>query len=308
MQLLNIVPTNINYTSRIMNRNIANLKLIYPFIEIGNIGYSVLGDNIPFIRIGKGQKEVLYAASFHANEWITSVLLMKFIENYCSALRLGGNIYGFDAKNIFSKTSIYIIPMVNPDGVNLVNSAISFSSNAYNSAKSISNTFPDIPFPSGWKANISGVDLNLQFPAKWETAKKIKFSQGFSFPSPRDFVGFGPLTEPESIAIYNFTLIHNFKLVIAFHTQGKEIYWQFQNLQPKESFYIGQQFEKASGYTLENTPYNSSFAGYKDWFIQTYKKPGYTIEAGFGKNPLPIYQFNEIYNDIIGILVLGAVL
>ena len=118
----------------------------------------------------------------------------------------------------------------------------------------------------------------------------------------------GPLTEPEALAIYNFTLSHNFRLVISYHTQGKEIYWQFQEFNPQDSLYIGQQFAKASGYVLADTPYNSSFAGYKDWFIQNYNRPGYTIEAGIGQNPLPISQFNDIYQNNLGILVLGAVL
>ena len=154
----------------------------------------------------------------------------------------------------------------------------------------------------------TGVDLNLQFPAGWEQVKEIKYSQGFNKPSPRDFVGFGPLTEPESLAIYNFTLLHGFRLVITFHTQGKEIYWQFQNFNPPSSFYIGSRFAEVSGYKLAQTPYNSSFAGYKDWFIQEYNRPGYTIEAGIGINPLPISQFDEIYNDNIGILILGSIL
>ena len=118
----------------------------------------------------------------------------------------------------------------------------------------------------------------------------------------------GPLTEPEALAIYNFTLSHNFRLVISYHTQGKEIYWQFQEFNPQDSLYIGQQFAKASGYVLADTPYNSNFAGYKDWFIQNYNRPGYTIEAGIGQNPLPISQFNDIYQNNLGILVLGAVL
>lgn len=127
-------------------------------------------------------------------------------------------------------------------------------------------------------------------------------------PAPRDFVGYGPLTEPEALAIYNFTLSHNFNLILAYHTQGKEIYWNFQNINPPRGYYIGQQFANTSGYSLTNVPYNSSFAGYKDWFIQTYNRPGYTIEAGIGENPLPISQFNEIYRDNLGILILGAVL
>ena len=159
-----------------------------------------------------------------------------------------------------------------------------------------------------WKLiNSTGVDLNLQFPAGWDEARKIKFSQGFISPAPRDFVGFAPLTEPEALALYNFTLRHHFRLILAYHTQGKEIYWQFQNYAPKESITIGNQFSQISGYTLADVPYNSSFAGYKDWFLQEYRKPGFTIEAGIGINPLPISQFNEIYNDNLGILLLASV-
>ncbi len=153
----------------------------------------------------------------------------------------------------------------------------------------------------------TGVDLNLQFPALWEKAKEIKYAQGFNKPAPRDFVGFGPLTEPESLAIYNFTLSHNFSLILSYHSQGEVIYWQFQDYNPPRSLEIGEKLSQASGYSLEETPFNSSFAGYKDWFIQNYNKPGYTIEVGIGENPLPISQFDEIYNDNLGILVLSAV-
>lgn len=152
------------------------------------------------------------------------------------------------------------------------------------------------------------MDLNLQFPAGWEQAKQIKYSQGFTSAAPRDYVGHYPLSTPEAQAVYYFTTSHNFKLVIAYHTQGKEIYWQFQNYTPTNSFEIGQKFANASGYTLAQTPYNSSFAGYKDWFIQNYNLPGYTVEAGIGENPLPISQFDTIYQDNEEILVLGMVL
>jgi len=119
-------------------------------------------------------------------------------------------------------------------------------------------------------------------------------------------VGFGPLTEPEALAMYDFTLSHDFALVLAYHTQGREIYWNFQNTNPPNGYRIGRIFSDVSGYALADVPYNSSFAGYKDWFIQTYHKPGYTIEAGFGENPLPLLQFSEIYQDNLGILVLAA--
>lgn len=304
---MSIVSTNIPYSFNILVQNLYNLLQTYPFLNVQIFGNSVLGKPIYVIKLGRGSNKVFYSASIHANEWITTPLLMKFVEDYCVSYVNNTTLYGYSVRDLFKHSSIYIMPMVNPDGVNLVTNSLNNIS-AYQAAKFISNQYPYIPFPSGWKANIRGVDLNLQFPAGWEIAKQIKYAQGFISPAPRDFVGYAPLTEPEALALYNFTLANNFRLVISYHTQGKEIYWNFQDFNPENSRAIGEQFAEASGYTLADTPYNSSFAGYKDWFIQEYNKPGYTIEAGIGQNPLPISQFDEIYNDNLGILVLGAIL
>ena len=303
----NVVNTQASYSSEILEKDIRNLKLIYPFLEVGEIGKSVLNKSLPYIKIGNGNKKVFYSAAFHASEWITSPVLMKFLEEYAKAFVENKNIFGYNAQALYYTTSLYIVPMVNPDGVDLVTGSIKNVEDAYKNAVQIANNFPEILFPDGWKANINGVDLNLQFPAGWEQAKEIKFSQGYTMPAPKNYVGTAPISEPESRAIYDFTLKNDFKLVIAYHTQGKEIYWNFQNLALESAKIIGEKFAKVSGYLLTEVPYNSSFAGYKDWFIQEHIKPGYTVEAGLGENPLSISQFNEIYNDNIGILVLGLV-
>lgn len=308
----NIVPTDMSYPYRIMMMNISALVKKYPFIVTGTYGTSVLGKKIPYIKLGNGEKEVFYSASIHANEWINSVVMMKFIEDYAIAVENKESnidpIFSDNIKKLYDETTIYIAPMVNPDGVDLVVGDLDRNSAAYRNAKTIANNFPNIPFPNGWKANILGVDLNLQFPANWILARENKFEQGYIRPAPRDFVGYGPLTEPEAIDIYNFTLSNDFELILVYHTQGEVIFWRYLNLEPPESEKIAQAFEKTSGYTLDDVADTGSYAGYRDWFIQDYKRPGFTIETGSGVNPLPISQFNKIYSDNVGILITAALM
>ena len=218
------------------------------------------------------------------------------------------SIGGYSASTLFNTTTINIVPLVNPDGVDLVTGALNKNTSAYQRADTIANDYPSIPFPSGWKANILGTDLNLNYPAGWENAREIKFAQGFTSPSPRDFVGTEPLSAPESRAMADYTRENNFNLTLSYHTQGEVIFWKYLDYMPPNAFDIGVQLSGASGYSLETTPPESAYAGYKDWFIQTYNLPGYTIEAGRGINPLPISNFNKIYNDNEKLLVYAALL
>ena len=119
-------------------------------------------------------------------------------------------------------------------------------------------------------------------------------------------MGRAPLNQLESRALAGYTEFIDPALVLAYHSQGKEIYWQFGDYQVPGARELGEEFARVSGYSLAETPYASSFAGYKDWFIQYFRRPGYTIEVGTGENPLPLSQFDEIYRDNLGILVTGA--
>ncbi len=112
---MSIVSTNVSYNYDILIKDMYALKNAYPFLYIDSIGDSVLGNAIVYFRIGRGKKEVFYNASFHANEWITTPILMKFIEDFCIAFSNNSTIYGYNAREIFNSVSIYIVPMVNPD-------------------------------------------------------------------------------------------------------------------------------------------------------------------------------------------------
>ncbi|MNJ38850.1 Gamma-D-glutamyl-L-diamino acid endopeptidase 1 [compost metagenome] len=93
----------------------------------------------------------------------------------------------------------------------------------------------------------------------------------------------------------------NFAYVLAFHTQGKVIYWGFQGLEPPYAETMVNEFARVSGYEpIRNI---ESYAGYKDWFIQDWRRPGFTVELGRGVNPLPLGQFDEIYEESLGILL-----
>lgn len=302
---IDVVDTNIDYTYEIMERDIQGLKARYPFLEVGVAGQSVLGKNLYYIKLGNGPNEVFYNAAHHALEWITSPLLMKFIENFSKAYVGRYNIGGYSPRNIWNQSTIYIMPMVNPDGVDLVLNGLQRDNPYYDRLIEWNNGSTD--FSQNWQANIRGVDLNHNYNAAWQLSKEAGEQLGITGPGPTRYPGAYPESEPESKAVADFTRSHNFTLVLAYHTQGEVIFWTFMGLQPPESRTIGELFEQVSGYPLQEIYGIASYAGYKDWFIQEYRRPGYTVEAGKGKNPLPISQFDKIYNDNIELLLLASV-
>lgn len=293
-------------TSKLCSETIDALVNAYPSCRSEVLTETAFGRPVKTLVIGDGERKVLFTAAHHANEWITTPVLLKFVEELAEAIQNGGKIWGVDARTIGRLVSIHTVPMVDPDGVDLVTGAIEPGSLEYAAAEALAAFYPNIPFTSGWKANLLGVDLNLQYPAGWLTAREIKFAAGYDRPGPRDYVGRAPLTQRESRALAEYTEAVNPRLVLAYHTQGKVIYWQFRDYEVKGARELAEEFARVSGYQMEDTPYESSFAGYKDWFIQNFRRPGFTIEAGSGENPLPLSQFDTIYRDNLGILVTAA--
>ena len=270
---------------------ILNLETAYPFINRRSIGTSVSGKPLWEIQIGNGSKKIHMNGAFHANEWITSVVLLNLLERYLFLLANDFSFMGFRAADLYRHTSLSIVPMVNPDGVDLV---LNGPPDGFRAAVLAINDGSD-EFVH-WKANLLGVDLNKQYPANWEIDQKRKAPDR---PAPRDYPGKAPLTEPESIAMADLAAKSDFARLLAFHTQGEEFYWGYEGFEPPQSAVIAKEFERVSGYKA--VQYVDSHAGYKDWFIQEFRRPGFTIELGKGINPLPLSHLQKIIADMEGL-------
>ncbi|MDD3766076.1 MAG: M14 family metallocarboxypeptidase [Eubacteriales bacterium] len=267
-----------------LKKDIDVIKKNFPFIDVDVIGKSVNGRNIYSLRLGKGEKKILYNAAHHGLEWITAKLLMKFVFDYAKSYIKGVRLKGYNIRKLHERVSIYIVPMVNPDGIEI--------------SKEMKM----------WQSNARGVDLNHNYDAGWEEYKELAEKEGIGVPSHTRFPGAHPESEPESKALADFTRRINPEYVLAFHSQGQVIYWQYQDYFPPNSLEIAQKLSAVSGYKLDLADGLSSYSGYKDWFIKEFGKPGYTIEVGAGENPLPIEQFDGIYSDILEMLVMAETL
>ncbi|NLK72287.1 MAG: LysM peptidoglycan-binding domain-containing protein [Clostridiales bacterium] len=302
---IDVVDTNIAYNYEVLERDIAGLKARYPFIETGSAGQSVLGRNLYYLKLGNGPNKVFYNGGIHSLEWLPVPVLMKWIENFSSAYAVSRNIRGYDVRSIWDQSTIYIIPMVNPDGIDIVLNGPQPDNPYYNQLLEWNDT--GRPFSQVWNANTRGVDLNHNYDALWYEYQQLAEELGYGQPGPTRYPGPSPESEPETQAIVKFIREHDFRLIIAYHSQGQVIYWNFQNLAPPVARTIGEMFSNVSGYALDETTGTAAYSGMKDWFIQEYRRPGYTIETGLGVNPLPISQIPQIYDENEELLLLAAV-
>ncbi|SHH49757.1 M14 family metallopeptidase [Clostridium grantii] len=301
--LIPIVDTNVDYTYDILEMDLEGLKAVYPFLEVTTEGKSVLGRNLYTIKLGKGPNKVFYNGAHHALEWITTPLLMKFIEEFAGAYAMEQNIAGYDPETIWNTNTIYIMPMVNPDGVDLVLNGLKKDNPYYNDL--IKWNHGSIDFSRRWSANNRGVDLNHNYDASWQESKDSEIYYGVEGPGPRRYSGPSPVSEPEAKAVVAFTEKILPELVLAYHSQGRVIYWNYNNMATDRMKKIGEELAKTAGYFLAETYGSASYAGYKDWVIKKFMKPGYTVEVGLGINPLPISQFDRIYKENLGLLLKG---
>lgn len=283
--------------SAALEARITALHARYPFLHCRTLAHADGGRRVSALELGQGRQCVLLTAGHHANEYITSMLCMTLLEDYLRAVVTDARFGGENARELFRKTRVCAVPMLCPGGVDLVTGCVPKESGEYRAAQEIAARFPAVPFPDGWKANLQGVDLNLNYPARWELAREIKAARGVAAPAPRDFVGAGPLDQPETAALSAYTHHIQPQCVVAWHTQGRVIYRSGAECLGPEAERLARRLASVSGYALEAVPPESANAGFRDWFVQRFRRPGFTVEAGFGENPLPLSQLPKLVQE-----------
>ena len=317
-QYKNIIDINRPMDYLCLEENIAELE--DKFCSAGCIGFtgciekrviskSYLGKNINLIKIGGGVRKAIYIGSHHAMEWMTSLILMRFVEDFCKSYIFNEKMYGYDPDYILQTRTFYIVPMLNPDGVDLVINGLEEDNDA-NPVNTIGTRLIQMNGNSKdfshWQANARGVDLNHNYNADFELLKEIEIQAGITEPCATRYGGEYPESEPETVSLASFIRSDpDIHILAALHTQGEEIYWRYKDIIPPKAKELAYLISKTTGYKLEYPGEAiASYGGCKDWFISTFNRPGFTIECGKGKNPLPITDFVGIYNNIAEALML----
>lgn len=257
------------------------------------IGKSVLGRRISVLSIGKPGCSVLFAGATHGSEWLTGLVLLRFFEEVCSAFEHGEKLCGINLSEAIAKRGLAVIPVLNPDGVeiNLRGKSAALSSERYIERLAKGDY-------SHWNANARGVDINHNFGAGWEILQKDERRKGIYGPAPRQYGGPRAFSEPETRAVCGFCSTFDVRRLYSFHSQGEEIYWYYGPKTPRISRDIAGEFAAACGYRVGHPDGLASHGGLKDWYIEQFGRPGFTVEIGFGENPLPMKDFDAIYEKL----------
>lgn len=256
------------------------------FAQIFSIGKSLMQKDIPCVRIGIGKKKIFIGGAYHGLEYLTSAFLVKFMSDYAESIASGAEYLGNNASELYNGVTLCIVPMVNPDGVDIAVNGLDIT-NPYH--RHLISEVGIHSFNRVWQANARGVDINHNFDANWSmTVERPTFSK---------YGGEYAESEPETAAVVEFVRKEKFDMLLALHSQGREIYYDFDGMENEHSLDIAQKMAKESGYAVCKPVGTASFGGCKDWFIKEFGKAGFTIEMGQGKNPLPLEMLDNIYEE-----------
>jgi len=279
-----IVMPAIAYSYSQMMRDIEALKNAYPnLIRYEIAGFSVEGRGLPLVRLGTGKNKVFFCGAHHARDYITSAYLMYAVNVYAKAAEEQTLIGRHKIAELLSRCTMYVMPMVNPDGVTLVQGGLK----AVMDKKKVKKMTLVRPTYSEWMANINGVDLARQYPALWD--KKYIVVQE---PASELYNGASPATEPEVQSVMRVCKSNLFLAALAFYAKGETIGFADSLSEKKipEAFALASRLSAATGYAINTVSDNPGVfaAGFECWFRQEFLRPAlqiYLTPAGGGAMP-----------------------
>lgn len=258
----------------------------YRFLKRFVIGHTILSRRIVSFSIGKGG--ILCCGAFHGAERITAMILYKFLDEVCELMKNDRQFFDAVIHN-----GLTVVPMVNPDGVEI-------SANSVHTAGLKSEFVSEYLVKAGlphkkWQANARGVDINHNFDAGFHEVKENERKMGITEPSPTRYGGIYPESERETQALCDLCRDDDYTLAVALHSQGREIYYDYGANTPRQSLYLAQEMAKLSGYRVSQPSGIAVGGGFKDWFIEKFCRPAFTLEVGEGENPLSPDVFDSEY-------------
>ena len=282
---------------------IGDLLLRYGFLSRDTIGESRCGRPIDLLSVGNRENQVLFAASFHGMESITTLLTLHFLDDVCQAVQKRECLCGIRIGSILNRRGFALVPCVNPDGVEI-------RLHGCESAESYQELVREVSGgdTAHWQSNAAGVDINHNFDAGWETLHQQETENGITSPAMTRYGGHHPESEPETRALASYCRTGNICHALAFHSQGEEIYWDFGNYREESAYRMAKMMAQVSGYTVSAPSGLACGGGFKDWFVEKFHRPAFTVEVGKGTNPLPLENWKDIYRDVRELMVLALVL
>lgn len=297
-----MINYNVMPDCRTRNKMIEELCERYSFVKHSFAGRSVCGRCIDVLHIGNTKHKVLYCGGFHGSEYLTITALLRFMEDCAEAMKNDTKVGKYPISDFLKIRGLTIVPCVNPDGVEIA----LHGSDAALKYKSLVDRVADST--DKWQANARGVDINHNFNAGWCELKQRELSRNIKSPAPTRFGGNCPESEPETKALTHLCRSNDFERALALHSQGREIYCSFGEHTPVLSFRLASEFSQASGYNIAFPEEIATGGGFKDWFIEKFRKPALTVEMGLGENPLPLSDFEPEYEILKKIFCLGVVM
>lgn len=269
-----------------------------PSFSVGTLTHSILGREIPMVEFGRGESAVLYVGAHHGSESITAALLMDFL---AEAARLWGNgrtVGGVGVDYLFSHRKFFVVPMLNPDGVEYAVHGPDAQNPLYERVLAM-NGANGADF-THWQANARGVDLNHNYDAGFAAHKRLERERGIWNGAPTGFSGEYPESEPETEALAGFLRVsaRRVKGVLTLHTQGEEIFCGKPGNPTEKTAAVCRLLERSTGYRRAEPTGSAAFGGLTDWCLSYLEIPSFTIECGKGVNPLPMKLRGTLYERL----------